>query len=94
MDFVQLQRIDFNAAFSCSCHGGVTADGITLSFHMAKMSLVSLVQPSSNEGDADMVRGSLFAERNFVKSAAHRYIFIYLHQKPGCLAFHILTARV
>ncbi len=71
MDFVQLQRIDFDAAFSCSCNGGVTADGITLGFHMAQMRLVSLVNPSSGE-EADLVRGSLFSERIFVASSAIR----------------------
>ena len=66
LDFVQLQRIDFNASFSCSCHGGVTADGITLGFHNVQMSLVSLSQA---EDGAELVRGSLFSERLFVKSS-------------------------
>ena len=57
---MQLQRIDFNASFSCSCQGGVTADGITLGFHIVQMSLVSLSQ--ADEG-AELVRGSLFSDR-------------------------------
>jgi hypothetical protein len=76
LDFVQLQRIDFNAAFRCSCKGGVTADGITLGFHLDQMRLVSMLQASSDEAEAEVVRGSLFSERIFVRTAAFRYAIV------------------
>ena len=73
LDFIQLQRIDYAAEFQCNCSSGVMADGITLGFHTSQLYLTAPWQPAKPaDAEPDLTRGSLFAERTFVKSASMR----------------------
>lgn len=45
LDFVQLQHIDYAAAFNGGHKAGVMADGITVGFQSSQLYLVSLIKP-------------------------------------------------
>lgn len=64
LDFWQLQRLDYVAAFSCP-HGleDLTGDGIALGNHSAKC---CIVQPWAAADAAPLQYGSSFADRTFV----------------------------
>ena len=74
LDFVQLQCIDYASEFGCHCNAGIIADGITLGFNQSQ---AYLVNPAQAVRDAivsaeQLVRGSLFEDRTFVKKARIR----------------------
>ena len=72
LDFIQLQQIDFQGAFSCSCQAGITCDGISLAYHQSQAFIVSPAAHRTGSEQLRLVTGSKFQDRNFVEEPAHR----------------------
>jgi hypothetical protein len=73
MDFVQLMSIDFPGANRCQCarpFQDMVADGITVSCQVRNLSVVAPFAAAS--ADAELVWGSKFAERVYLRSSRSR----------------------
>ena len=83
-DFLQLQHIDYEAGFQCSCHDAgecLAIDAVTVGPHMSQCRLVSPWAPPAAAHDV-VLGGSKFRDRIFVASAARRQLLYTACSKP------------
>ena len=73
-DFIQLQNIDYSAAFQCPHNDGLIVDGITLGFHKDQ---ASFAVPWEALGDGNHFhKGSSFDSRIFLQQKDIRFLLL------------------